>query len=286
MLASDVQADLNRTITKSMLGSDVLADLNKTITRDMLPASVLTDLNRTISKSMLGGDVLADLNTTLAPGSVSRDKLSADILADLNKTITKSMLGSDVLADLNQSIKTITRDMLPASVLTDLNRTVTKSMLGSDVLADLNRTVTPQMIQSSSITTAQLNEQILKYLKPEITVSPQAPGLIFSGQSMNLTSQAQGKYLTFQWQRNGQPIAGATQASFSIADVNGSLHDGNYSVVVSNDFGSVTSALTPLQVDGTPSAHTVASISMEMIFCPPGTFTMGSPTSGNWSGRG
>jgi formylglycine-generating enzyme required for sulfatase activity len=66
--------------------------------------------------------------------------------------------------------------------------------------------------------------------------------------------------------------------------VNGSLHDGNYSVVVSNDFGSVTSAITPLQVDGTPSAHTVASIGMEMIFCPPGTFTMGSPTSE--TGRG
>ena len=162
--------------------------------------------------------------------------------------------------------------------------TITKSMLGTDVLADLNRTVTPQMLQPSSITTAQLNEQILKYLKPEITLQPQAPGLIFGGQSMNLSSQAQGKYLTYQWQRNGQPIAGATGPSFSIADVNGSLHDGNYSVVVSNDFGSVTSAITPLQVDGTPSAHTVASISMEMIFCPPGTFTMGSPTSE--TGRG
>ena len=61
--------------------------------------------------------------------------------------------------------------------------------------------------------------------------------------------------------------------------MNGSLHDGNYSVVVSNDFGSVTSSPTSLQVDGTPSAHTVASISMEMIFCPPGTFMMGSPSS-------
>ena len=179
-----------------------------------------------------------------------------------------------MLADLNQS------SLAPASVTRD------KLLLRPQCSPDLNRTVTPQMIQSSSITTAQLNEQILKYLKPEITVSPQAPGLIFSGQSMNLTSQAQGKYLTYQWQRNGQPIAGATRPSFSIADVNGSLHDGNYSVVVSNDFGSVTSALTPLQVDGTPSAHTVASISMEMIFCPPGTFTMGSPTSGNRSGRG
>ena len=245
MLASDVQSDLNRTVTKSMLGSDVLADLNKTIT-----------------KSMLGSDVLADLNNTLAPGSVSREKLSADILVDLNKTITKSMLGSDVLADLNQSIKSITRDMLPPSVLTDLNRTVTSSN-----------------IAANTITTAQLNEQILKYLKPEITLQPQIPGLIFGGQSMNLTSQAQGKYLTYQWQRNGQPIAGATGPSFSIAEVNGTLHDGNYTLVVSNDFGSVTSTPTALQVDGTPSAHTVASISMEMIFCPPGTFTMGSPTT-------
>jgi formylglycine-generating enzyme required for sulfatase activity len=161
---------------------------------------------------------------------------------------------------------------------------INKAMLGSDVIADLNRTVTPQMIQSSSITTTQLNEQILKYLKPEITSHPQAPGLIFSGQSMNLTSQAEGKFLTYQWNRNGQPIAGATGPSFSIPEVNGTLHDGNYSVVVSNDFGSVTSTPTALQVDGTPSAHTVASISMEMIFCPPGTFMMGSPSSE--SGRG
>ncbi len=77
---------------------------------------------------------------------------------------------------------------------------------------------------------------------------------------------------------------GGNGSKFQYRDVNGSLHDGNYTVVVSNDFGSVTSALTPLQVDGTPSAHTVASISMEMIFCPPGTFTMGSPTSE--TGRG
>ena len=218
---------------------------------------------------------------TATPRALVADLAKRAMLADKVTTgaVTRAMLSAEVLSDLNQSIQVITREMLPASVLGDLNRTVTKSMLGSDVLADLNRTVTPQMIQSSSITTAQLNEQILKYLKPEITVSPQAPGLIFSGQSMNLTSQAQGKYLTYQWQRNGQPIVGATQASFSIADVNGSLHDGNYSVLVSNDFGSVTSALTPLQVDGTPSAHTVSSISMEMIFCPPGTFTMGSPTT-------
>ncbi|MDA7757753.1 SUMF1/EgtB/PvdO family nonheme iron enzyme, partial [Opitutales bacterium] len=156
--------------------------------------------------------------------------------------------------------------------------------LGSDVLADLNRTVSPQMIQSSSITTAQLNEQILKYLKPEITLSPQAPGLIFNGQTITLHSRAEGKFLNYQWYKNGQAIAGADKKRHVIEDVNGTRHDGNYTVVVSNDFGSITTQPTALVVDGTPTSHTVVSISMDMIFCPPGTFTMGSPTSE--TGRG
>ena len=161
---------------------------------------------------------------------------------------------------------------------------INKSMLGQDVLSDLNRTVTPQMLQPSSITTAQLNEQILKYLKPEITLAPQAPGLIFNGQTITLHSRAEGKYLNYQWYKNGQAIAGADKKRHVIEDVNGTRHDGNYTLVVSNDFGSITTQPTSLLVDGTPTSHTVASISMDMIFCPPGTFSMGSPS--NETGRG
>ena len=157
-------------------------------------------------------------------------------------------------------------------------------MLGQDVLSDLSRTVTPQMLQPSSITTAQLNEQILKYLKPEITLAPQAPGLIFNGQTITLHSRAEGKYLTYQWYKNGQAIAGADKKRHVIEDVNGTLHDGNYTLVVSNDFGSITTQPTRLWWMVLRQATTVASISMDMIFCPPGTFTMGSPT--NETGRG
>ena len=128
------------------------------------------------------------------------------------------------------------------------NGSISKSMLGQDVLSDLNRTVTPQMIQSSSITTAQLNEQILKYLKPEITLTPQAPGLIFGGQTVTLLSQAEGKYLSYQWLKNGQAIAGATGDRYIIEDVNGTQHDGNYSLVVSNDFGNVESGVVEVLV--------------------------------------
>ena len=138
---------------------------------------------------------------------------------------------------------------------------------------------TAMAVQAGAITTAQLSDQILKYLKPEITHTPQAPGLIFGGQTVTLLSQVEGKYLSYQWYKNGQPIAGATGDRYVIEDVNGTLHDGNYSLVVSNDFGSITTQPTQLVVDGTPTSHTVASINMDMIFCPPGSFTMGSPTS-------
>ena len=141
-----------------------------------------------------------------------------------------------------------------------------------------------EMVKPGAITTAQLNEQILKYLKPEITLAPQAPGFIFGGQTITLNSRAEGKFLTYQWHRNGQPIAGATQDRFVIQSVNASQHEGNYTLVVTNDFGAVTTQATSLVVDGTPTSHTVASINMEMIFCPPGTFMMGSPASE--TGRG
>ena len=79
----------------------------------------------------------------------------------------------------------------------------------------------PPRSQQTLITTAQLNEQILKYLKPEITLAPQAPGLIFNGQTITLHSRAEGKYLNYQWYKNGQAIAGADKKRFVIEDVNG-----------------------------------------------------------------
>ncbi|MFP6854945.1 MAG: hypothetical protein VB980_04115, partial [Opitutales bacterium] len=70
---------------------------------------------------------------------------------------------------------------------------ITAGMLSPALFADLNATGGGAPA-AGSITTAQLNEQILKYLKPEITTSPQAPGLVFGGQSVTLASQAEGKY--------------------------------------------------------------------------------------------
>ena len=56
-------------------------------------------------------------------------------------------------------------------------------------------------IGPGSITTNQLNEQILKYLRPEVVLSPELPQnreQVYTGQSVTLSADAEGKYLTYQ----------------------------------------------------------------------------------------
>jgi hypothetical protein len=113
---------------------------------------------------------------------------------------------------------------------------------GSDTTTVVNGTVA-----DGSITTNQLSEQILKYLKPEITQQPIA-GNIFADTDYTFSISAEGKYLTYQWKKNGVNLSGETNATLTITDANATQHDGNYSVVVSNDFGSVESGAKTLIV--------------------------------------
>jgi formylglycine-generating enzyme required for sulfatase activity len=136
-------------------------------------------------------------------------------------------------------------------------------------------------IQNGSITTNQLNEQILKYLRPEVVRSPALPQnreRVYTGQSVTLSADAEGKYLSYQWLRNGHEISGATNKEFTISDANATLHDGNYSVRISNDFGHVSTTSVQIDVNDTQLIHEVdlnASVALEMIWVEPGTFMMG-----------
>ena len=211
----------------------------------------------------------------IAPGSISLNMLGSDVQLSLSSTIDRSRLSADVRADLNKTI-VITRDMLPADVRNDLNRTITLSDLAPEVVADLNDSVGP-----GTITTNQLNEQILKYLRPEVVRAPELPQnreKVYTGQSVTLSADAEGKYLTYQWLLNGQEISGATNKEFTISDANATSHNGNYSVRISNDFGHVSTTSVQLDVNDTQLIHEAdlnESVAMEMIWVEPGTFSMG-----------
>lgn len=81
-----------------------------------------------------------------------------------------------------------------------------------------------------------------------VTPSPGAPGRdgrdveeIEAGKSVAFRVSAEGAPpLSFQWRKNGQPIAGATNEHFRIERV-GERDAGTYDCVASNSFGSATS---------------------------------------------
>lgn len=81
---------------------------------------------------------------------------------------------------------------------------------------------------------------------PTIANQP-LPITVVAGQPASFSVAATGSNLTYQWQKNGSPIAGATGSTYTInTTVAGDA--GGYRVVVSNASGSVTSNTAQLTV--------------------------------------
>ena len=82
---------------------------------------------------------------------------------------------------------------------------------------------------------------------PSISQAPQ-PATAYVGTSTSFRAVAQGSLpLQYQWQIDGEPIAGATESTYSIPAV-ALADEGDYTLVVSNDAGSVTSAVARLSL--------------------------------------
>lgn len=80
-----------------------------------------------------------------------------------------------------------------------------------------------------------------------ITAQPASQNVV-AGQSVTFTVSASGDGLSYQWQRDGKDIAGATGAGYTLANVQ-ALDDGaSFTVVVKNAGGSVSSAAAMLKV--------------------------------------
>ena len=65
---------------------------------------------------------------------------------------------------------------------------------------------------------------------------------------MGFEVSATGQALSYQWLRDGTPIPGATEASYALSSVTLSDDGAEFSVVVTNVAGSVTSQVATLQV--------------------------------------
>ena len=79
------------------------------------------------------------------------------------------------------------------------------------------------------------------------TVDPS--GTIYSTTPFSITADAYGQPpLSFQWRKNGAVIAGASSVTYSRASASTS-DSGNYDVIITNAYGSVTSMVAAVTVD-------------------------------------
>lgn len=90
---------------------------------------------------------------------------------------------------------------------------------------------------------------------PSITAQPQSLArAIGSSATFSVTASGSGT-LTYQWKRGTANITGAMSSSYTIASVQ-ALHAGDYTVVITNPFGNITSQTATLSVGNLPTITT------------------------------
>src|SRR5436309_1944907 len=88
---------------------------------------------------------------------------------------------------------------------------------------------------------------------PTITAQP-ASQMVTAGQTASFSVTATGTApLSYQWQRAGVPISGATLASYATPPTTSGDNGAQFTVVVSNTAGSVTSTVARLTVNSPPT---------------------------------
>ena len=129
-------------------------------------------------------------------------------------------------------------------------------------------------------------------VSPSITTSP-TNQTVTAGQTATFMVVAAGTApLSYQWQRNGVNIAGATAASYTAPATTASDNGSTFAVVVSNSVGTVTSAAATLTVSASPVGPSITTSPTNQTVTPgqTATFTVvaagTAPLSYQWQKNG
>ena len=124
----------------------------------------------------------------------------------------------------------------------------------------------------TSPATPSANATLTVNVAPSITTQP-ASITVNAPNSATFTVVATGTApLSYQWRRNGSNIGGATSASYVLNPTAGTDSGAQFSVVVTNAAGSVTTANATLTVNVAPSITT-----------QPASVTVTAPTAAGFS---
>ena len=115
---------------------------------------------------------------------------------------------------------------------------------------------------------------------PSITAQPQNVTVTEpAGATFTVTASGTAP-LSYQWQRNGANIAGATSASYTLSPTASADSGATFAVVVSNSAGSVTSASATLTVQPAASPPTITAQPQNVTLTEPASATFTVTASG------
>ncbi len=127
---------------------------------------------------------------------------------------------------------------------------------------------------------------------PSITTQP-ANQTVTAGQTASFSVAATGTApLSYQWQKNGVAISGATSSSYTTPATTSSDNGAQFTVAVSNTAGSVTSSAATLTVNAAPVAPSITTqpTSQTVTAGQTATFTVAAagtaPLSYQWQKNG
>ncbi|MEY4918068.1 MAG: hypothetical protein RL616_1981, partial [Verrucomicrobiota bacterium] len=108
---------------------------------------------------------------------------------------------------------------------------------------------------------------------PVITAQPAGrTNAVGSAISFTVTATGSGT-LNYQWRFSGTNISGATTNPFTLANAQ-LTNNGNYSVLITNSFGSVTSSAVALLVTNAPPSITSQPVAQTILIGQPATFSV------------
>jgi len=123
-----------------------------------------------------------------------------------------------------------------------------------------NGSIDEVAVFGTALTAAQLNELYYAGNVPPVVLTPPLTpvGDVIAGSPVTFTVSATGTpALSYQWTKDGSNLPGQTSAALGFANIT-TGDSGSYAVIVTNNYGSVTSAVATLTVKN-PTGPTILS---------------------------
>ena len=202
------------------------------------------------------GYIMAQFSKFIRPGYV---RIGATPSPNTNVHVSAYKKDKLVIVAVNQGAVSVVQDFSVAgaavSSVTPWRTTETVDMEEQSAIAVAAGTFSATL-PARSVTTF-----VGDLIFPTPAVSrPPASRTFANGSTLTLDATASGEQLSYQWNRDGSPIPGATSRVLTIANAQ-SAHAGSYTVTVTNSGGSVTSAAATVAVTDSANPGRLVNIS-------------------------